>query len=308
MQEIKYVAILGAGAMGAFFAAKFFDAPEFSTALIAGGERHERLTRDGLVVNGKTYHIPVRDPETDGPTADLIIVAVKHHHLPKAVHELRNVVADGTTILSVMNGLDSEKTIGAVYGMDKALYGVSVGIDALRQGNQVSYTTPGRHYFGEAANVPISERVRRVQVAFERAGIPYETPPDMLRMMWWKFMVNVSMNPSSAVMHAPYGVFQASPEARALMEDLMREVIALAQAEGIHLSEQDIADWYPVLQTLSPQGQTSMLQDIEARRKTEIEMFAGKAVELGHRHGIPTPVNETMLRIIHVLEQYPANG
>jgi 2-dehydropantoate 2-reductase len=308
MQEIRRVAILGAGAMGAFFAAKYFDTPSFSTVLVAGGERAERLTRDGLVVNGKAYHIPVVHPGEATSSADLIIVAVKDHHLPEAVHDLKNVVGDGTTILSVMNGLDSEETLGAVYGPDKVLYAVSVGIDALRQGNRVSYTTPGKHYFGEASNVPVSERVRRVQVVFEGAGIRYETPPDMLRVLWWKFMVNVGMNPPSAVLRAPYGVFQASPEARALMEALMREVIALAQAEGVNLTEQDIADWYPVLQTLSPQGKTSTLQDIEAGRKTEIEMFAGKVVELGQKHGIPTPVNETMLRMIHVLEQFPASG
>jgi 2-dehydropantoate 2-reductase len=308
MQEIRKVAILGAGAMGAFFASKFFETVGCSTVLVARGERYDRLRKDGLVVNGKTYAIPLVHPDETTQAADLIIVAVKDHHLPDAVHDLKNLVGDQTTIISVMNGLDSEKTIGAVYGMDKVLYAVSVGIDAVRQGNQITYTAPGKHYFGEATNAHLSERVRRVQAAFDRAGIAYETPPDMMRMMWWKFMVNVSMNPPSAVMRAPYGVFQSSPEARALMEALMREVIALAQAEGVNLTEQDIADWYPVLQTLSPQGKTSTLQDIEAGRKTEIEMFAGKVVELGQKHGIPTPVNETMLRLIHVLEQYPAGG
>jgi 2-dehydropantoate 2-reductase len=306
MPEIKHVVILGAGAMGAFFAARFSDTPQFSTVLVARGERYDRLRRDGLVVNGQTYHIPVLHAEATSPPADLILIAVKHHHLPEAVHDLKNVVGDGTTILSMMNGLDSEETIAAVYGLDKVLYAVSAGIDALRQGNQVTYTTPGKHYFGEVTNVPVSQRVRHVQVAFEQTGIPYETPPDMMRVMWWKFMVNVSMNPPSAVLRAPYGVFQSLPEARALMEALMREVITLARAEGVNLTEQDIADWYPVLQTLSPQGKTSMLQDIEAGRKTEIEMFAGKVVELGQKHGISTPVNETMLRLIHVLEQVPA--
>jgi 2-dehydropantoate 2-reductase len=308
MQEIKRVAILGAGAMGAFFASKFFDAAEFSTVLVAGGERHDRLVRNGLVVNGKAYAIPIVHPEEASPPADLIIVAVKHHHLPAAVGDLKNLVGEQTTILSVMNGLDSEETIGAVYGMDKVLYAVSVGIDAVREGNEVTYTAPGTHFFGEATNLQISERVRRVQAAFERAGIAYETPPDMMRMLWWKLMVNVSMNPPSAVMRAPYGVFQSSPEAQALMEALMREVITLAHAEGVNLTEQDIADWYPVLRTLSPQGKTSMLQDLEAGRKTEIEMFAGKVVELGKKHGIPTPVNETMLRLVHLLEQYPRGG
>lgn len=306
MSEIERVAILGAGAMGALFAARFWDAGDFSTSLVAGGERRERLQRDGLIVNGRTYRIPVLSPGAGGPAADLVIVAVKHHHLAQAVHDLENFVGSGTTILSLMNGLDSEETIGAVYGMERVLYGMSAGIDPLRHGNKITYTTTGKHYFGQATNSPPAERVLRVQAAFARAGLAYETPPDMIRVLWWKFMINVSMNPPSAVLRAPYGVFQSSPDAQALMEALMREVIALAGAEGIDLTEQDIANWYPVLHTLSPTGQTSTLQDVEAGRKTEIEMFAGKAVTLGQKHGIPTPVNETMLRMVRIIEEYPA--
>jgi 2-dehydropantoate 2-reductase len=303
MEAVRHVAILGAGAIGASLAASFCDAAGFSTVLVARDERAERLSRDGLVINGRAYHIPVIDPTGSNPTADLALVAVKHHHLPEAVHDLKPVVGERTTILSFMNGLDSEEILGAVYGRDRVLYGVSVGIDAVRQGNRVTYTTPGKHLFGEATNVPVSERVRRVQAAFERAGIVYETPPHMLRVMWWKFMVNVGVNPPSAVLRAPYGVFQSSAEAQALMESLMREVVALAQAEGVHLTDGDIADWYSILQTLSPEGKTSMLQDVEAGRKTEIEMLAGKVMELGRKHGIPTPANEVMLRLIHVLER-----
>jgi 2-dehydropantoate 2-reductase len=303
-KEIEHVAILGAGAVGGFFAAKFADSPRFSTVLVAGGERCERLRRDGLVINGKTYHIPVRPPDAAGRPADLIVVAVKNHHLPQAVHDLKSLVGAATTIVSMMNGLDSEEIIGAVHGMDKVLYGVSVGIDAQRDGNRITYTKPGTHYFGEATNAPPSARVQGVQVAFAQAGILYETPADMKRVLWWKFMVNVGMNPPSALMRAPYAAFQSSRDAQALMESLMREVIALARAEGVHLTEEDVAEWYPVLQGLAPQGKTSMLQDIEAGRKTEIEMFAGKVVELGRKHGIPTPVNETILRLICVLEEY----
>jgi 2-dehydropantoate 2-reductase len=127
-------------------------------------------------------------------------------------------------------------------------------------------------------------------------------------MLWWKFMINVGVNAPSAVLRAPYGVFQTSPDARALMEALMHEVIALARAVGVNLVEQDVVDWVQVLNTLSPQGKTSMLQDMEAGRKTEIETFSGKAVALGREHGIPTPANQTMLRMVHVLEQYPDSG
>lgn len=302
MEDISKVSILGAGAMGAFFASKFFEAGDFSTSVVARGERYDRLKKHGLVVNGKKYSMPVAHPDEVTLPADLIIVALKNHHLPVAVNDLKNLVGEQTTIISIMNGLDSEEFIGSVYGMEKMLYTISVAIDAVREGNRITYTNPGKHYFGEKVNNDISQKVRRVQTAFDRAEIAWETPVDMIRMLWWKFMVNVGMNQTSAVMKAPYGVFQSSPYARELMETSMREVVVLAKAAGIDLTEKDINDWYGLLKTLSPQGKTSMLQDIEAGRKTEIEIFAGKVVELGKTYGIPTPVNETLLRIIRVLE------
>ena len=216
---------------------------------------------------------------------------------------MKNLVGAETTIISVMNGLDSEEYLGSVYGMDKVLYAIAVGIDAVREGNSVNYTNPGKIIFGQADNSEPSEQVLRVQEAFQKAGIANDIPPDMIRMLWWKFMINVGINQASAVMRAPYGVFQTSPDAQALMSELMREVIVLAQQAGVNLKEQDIDDWNAVLKTLSPKGKTSMLQDIEAGRKTEVEIFAGKVVDLGKSYGIPTPVNRTLLSIIHVLEQ-----
>lgn len=305
MDEIQKIAVLGAGAMGAFFAGRFFDTPGFSTVLIAKGKRFDKLKRKGLVVNGKSYAIPVIHPDAATSPADLVIVAVKHHHLEEAVQGLEKLVGDSTTIISVMNGLDSEEYIGSIYGMDKVLYAVSVAIDAVRQGNRITYTKPGRHYFGEARNIDLNHRVLRVQDAFDRAGIVYETPEDMIRIMWWKFMINVGMNQGSAVMRAPYGVFQISPEARDLMEALMQEVIALANVMDVNLTNRDMEEWYKFLNTLSPQGKTSMLQDIEAGRKTEVEIFGQKVVEMGKIHGVPTPVNQTVSQIIKVLEQRP---
>jgi 2-dehydropantoate 2-reductase len=306
VKDIKKVAVLGAGAMGASYASRFFDAPRFSTVLVARDPRYDRLKSDGLVVNGKQYSIPVVHPDEAAAPADLIIVALKSGNLQEAVHDLDNLVGEQTTLISVMNGLDSEEYLGSVYGMDKVLYAIAVAIDAVREGNSVSYTNPGKIYFGESDNSHVSERVRLVQAAFEQAGIAFETPTDMIRMLWWKFMVNVGVNQASAAMRASYGVFQSSPDAQALMEALMREVIVLAQRVGVNLKEQDVDDWYAFLKTLSPKGKTSMLQDIEAGRKTEIEVFAGKVVELGARHGIPTPVNQTLLNIVHVLEQHEA--
>lgn len=304
MPPIETISIMGAGAMGAFYASKFSDMDENCISLMASGERYERLKKDGIVVNNKQYLLPVIKPDDRVPPADLVIVAVKNHHLQDAIQDMENRIGEKTVIISVMNGIDSEEQIGAVYGMDKVLYAVAVGIDALREGNAMTYTTQGKLFFGEARNTVLSERVKRIQSLFDRAGIVYETPDDMIRILWWKFMINVGINQTSAVMRAPYGVFQISKEAREVMDSAMREVIAIAEAAKIRISDDDIENWYSFLSQLSPDGKTSMLQDVEAKRKTEVEMFSGKMVELGKSYGVPTPVNQTLYRIIKVVERY----
>jgi 2-dehydropantoate 2-reductase len=303
MREIKRIAILGAGAIGSSFASMFSDAPGFVPLLIAKGDRLEKLNKNGIMVNKKSYTIPAIHPDKGDTPVDLIIVALKHHHLADAIHGLEKLMDNSTTIISVMNGLESEVYLSDIYGSDRVLYAVSVALDAVRKDNQTTYTQKGKLFLGQPDNTRLSQRVLRVQAAFDRAEIVYETPMDMIRIMWWKFMVNVGMNPSSALMGASYGIFQTSPDARGLMEALMVEVITIAEKMDINLTCQDIKDWYTFLANLSPKGKTSMLQDVEAGRKTEIEIFSGKVVELGKTHGIKTPVNQTLLQAIRVLEQ-----
>jgi 2-dehydropantoate 2-reductase len=301
--SMERISLIGTGAMGSFYASRLYDMDPHCVALIAEGERYGRLRERGFFVNGQQYRLPVMRPDDDAPPSDLVIVAVKHHHLPQAVLDIRNRVGEKTVLLSVMNGIDSEEALAAAYGRDKVLYAVAVGIDALREDNRLTYTTQGKLFFGEAQNHALSPRVTDLQALFDRAGISYETPGDMIRILWWKFMINVGMNQASAILGASYGVFQASKEARALMESAMREVISVAKKLEVDLSEKDIQDWYAVLDGLSPEGKTSMLQDVEAGRKTEVEMLAGKVVELGKTGGVPTPVNEKMLRSIRAMEQ-----
>ena len=302
--KLERISVIGAGAMGAVYASKFYDMDRSSISLIAGGHRHGRLSDKGLFVNGKHYPIPVFRPEDKMPASDLILVAVKNHHLPEAIRDMKKAVAEGTHILSVMNGIDSENQIGAVYGMEKVLYAVAVGIDAVREDDRVTYSRNGKLYFGEAENRVSTERVKALQALFDRAGITHETPEDMIRTLWWKFMINVGINQASAVLRAPYGVFHRFREARELMESAMREVIRLAEAAKISLSVKDIQEYYFFLTKVSPDGKTSMLQDVEAKRKTEVEIFSGKVMELGKKYAVQTPVNETLYRILRITEQY----
>jgi len=302
--KFERISVIGAGAMGAVYASKFYDMDKSSISLIAGGHRYAHLSGKGFIVNGKHYAIPVFSPEEKMPPSDLILVAVKNHHLPQAIRDMNKAVGEATHVLSVMNGIDSEKQIGAVYGVEKVLFAVAVGIDAVREGGHVTYSRNGKLYFGEAENRVTTERVKALQALFDRAGILHETPDDMIRTLWWKFMINVGINQASAVLRAPYGVFHRFREARDLMEAAMREVIRLAKAAKISLSEQDIQEFYSFLTKLSPDGKTSMLQDVEAKRKTEVEIFAGRVIELGEQYGVPTPVNETLYRILRITEQY----
>jgi 2-dehydropantoate 2-reductase len=304
MTPIERIAVVGAGAMGSVYAAKFFDMDKDCIALVAKGERYARLKAQGLIVNDTHYTLPVLEVEEKTPPSDLIIVAVKHHHLPGAIQDMKNRIGDHTVILSVMNGIESEEQMGAVYGMERVLYAVSVGIDALRRENRTSYSTQGKLYFGEAENHDLSERVTQIQSLFDRAGLVYETPEDMIRMLWWKFMINVGTNQTAAVLRAPFAVLQTSQEARELMESAMREVMAVAESKNVHLSQADLDNWFSVLSGLSPEGRPSMLQDVEAKRKTEVEMFAGKMIQLGKALDIRVPVNEAFFRIIKVIEEH----
>ncbi len=120
----------------------------------------------------------------------------------------------------------------------------------------------------------------------------------MRHEMWWKFMVNVGINQASAVLRAPYGAFRADGDARSLMLALMDEVVAVSAAEGVPLGPGDIARWDAVLAGQPAEGRTSMHQDVEAGRRTEVDIFAGRVVELGARHGIATPYNEAMLWVL----------
>ncbi|AMV71620.1 2-dehydropantoate 2-reductase [Desulfuromonas carbonis] len=304
MDEIRKIAILGAGALGAYYASRFH-AAGFETLFVAAGERGESLRREGCNVNGENFRLPVMAGDTSPAPVDLVIVALKHHQLAEALPGLRPVVGPQTTILSVLNGLDSEAVIGSVFGAEKLLFCVAVGIDAVREGKMITVANQGRLLFGEAHNEPPSLRVQRLQAACDRAGLAWETPVDMLRALWWKFMVNVGVNQASAVLRAPYGIFQRSDSAREVLRALMLEVIALAGAAGVDLTTADLGEWERVLARLAPEAKTSMLQDVEAGRKTEVEIFAGKVVELGLRYGIPTPANRMMLYLLRVIETSP---
>lgn len=288
------MAVVGAGAMGAMYAAHFVDGG-FDTLLVASGERAKRLRTYGLTVNGKSLSSPVLDPARDERSpVDLVLVAVKHHDLASAMEDAAPFVGPETTFVSVLNGLDSEQVIADGFDSAQVILCIALGMSAGREGNAVTYRSPGTLVIGTGSRLAPASRVDAIGTVLDRAGLAWEAPQDMEHEMWWKFMVNTAINQASAVMRRPNTDFVVDGPPRSLMMALIDEVIAVSGPEGVPLGEADRDRWDEVLRGLPGEGRTSMLQDVLAGRPTEVALFADHVVALGEKHGIPTPYNQTM--------------
>jgi 2-dehydropantoate 2-reductase len=296
---MRNIYLCGLGALGTIYAKSL--AP-FGLRVVADAARAARYRAQGVRVNGEEVTLSYLTPEEDAPPADLVIVAVKWQNLPEAIESLRPFVGPQTVILSLMNGIDSEIVLGQAFGMEKLLYAFVVEVDAVRQGQEVRYSKAGTTVFGEARNETISPRVAAVQALFAKGGINCRVPQDMLRELWWKFMLNVGVNQLSAVLRMSYGGF-AGETLRGLVREACGEVVSIAQAKGIGLTGEDVEAIFPILARLAPEQKTSMLQDVEAGRPTENGMLGESVVAMGRELGIATPVNEMLVRLIKALDE-----
>ncbi len=306
--SMPQIVIVGAGALGCAYGQKLLEHHgSQNVAFLAEGERFERLRSAKVAVNGKELRMPVLGPREwssgDLRPPELILLSVKYHHLEAARNLMAAVAGEKTQILSILNGIDSEEYLAATFGWDRVLYGMALGIDAVRIGYETTYKGLGRIFLGEATNAPPSPRVAAANALLTDAGITTVVPEDMLHALWFKFMVNVGINQVSAILGAPYGDFQTMEEPRRIMDAAIAEVRALSKGVGHPLTDEDVARWHEVMMGLDPDGKTSMLQDVEAQRKTEVEMFAGVVSRLGKRHGVPTPTNDILLELLHYRER-----
>jgi 2-dehydropantoate 2-reductase len=302
MKKINSVYLSGLGAIGCTYGSRIFDADPECLTVIADSERIRRYTGSGIMINGKLYSFKYTTPEAGGGKADLIIVSVKYHQLDQSIRDIEKYVGDDTVIISLLNGITSEERIAEKYGPDKILHSFAVGTDAVREGTHVKFGNIGRIVFGSKDESGASN-VQAVKEFFDRAGIPYNVPQDIIRELWWKFMMNVGINQVSAILRTNYGAFQKIGESRELLESASMEVVAIAEKAGINIGREDIDKYMAIVYTLSPEGKTSMFQDIEAHRKTEVEIFSGTVIELGKKYGVDTPVNNTLFRMIRTLEE-----
>ncbi|KGR79243.1 ketopantoate reductase family protein [Ureibacillus manganicus] len=301
--EIKTVSIIGLGALGIMYAHHF--SKKFSkenVRIIADQDRINRYLKTGIYCNGELCDFNYVTPEESIPPSDLILFTVKFEGLQNAIRSVINHVGPNTIFMSALNGIISEEMIGEAFGFDNVLYCVAQGMDAVKVDNQLTYHHKGKLVFGDRKSGIISEQTRAVEKFFQLVELPYEIDTNMKHRIWGKFMLNVGVNQTVAVYKSNYGEVLKEGEARQTMIAAMREVIKVAEKEGIGLSEDDLSYWLTVLGTLSPEGKPSMAQDVDAKRLSEVELFSGTVLKYAQKHNINVPVNKLLYEKISSIE------
>ena len=300
-KEIKKTAIIGMGALGMLYASQISSAfgPD-SVYFLADQKRIGRYQKMTFTINGTPWSFPMKAPENACP-ADLIIIAVKYSALPSALDIMASSAGPDTTIISVMNGIDSEAIAGKRYGDEKVLYCIAQGMDAMKFGTDLTYTRSGELCLGTRIKGQ-ENRLDALTRYFDSASISYRTESDILKRLWGKFMLNVGINQTCMAYEANYAQALTPGTQYDTLIGAMREVILLAQKEGITLTEGDLEAYIELLKTLSPEGVPSMRQDGIAHRPSEVEMFSGTVRRLAAKHGLSVPVNDMLYEKIKDME------
>ena len=300
-REIKNILVCGLGAVGSIYADKIQKFSPDNLRILVDEERLQRYQNNPIIFNGRELNFTYILPTAEDFKADLIIIATKFDGLNDAVKNIKNFVNEDTIILSLLNGVTSEEIIAQTYGWERVLYSYFIGHSAVRTGRKVTHDDFNILVFG--ANNGLDERVLAVKEFLDKAKIKYEIPADIRYSLWRKFVLNVSTNQPSAILKMTFGEMQQNNVFVKFAANIMQEVANIAKAEGINNSENLVKDGLEALAMMCPEGKTSMLQDVEAGRKTEVNMFAGTMIELGKKHSIPTPYNQVLYEMIQVIQE-----
>lgn len=302
---IQTTAIIGMGALGLLYADRIVSARgKEGTTFILDTERVERYKGKEFTINGKKKDFKM-SAASDMKPVDLIIVAVKYNGLVSAIETMRPCVGKDTIILSVMNGIDSEEIIAGTYGKEHMIYTVAQAMDAMKFGDALNYTKEGELRIGIVEESQ-KKNLEAVCQYFEDIRMPYTVEENIMKRMWSKFMLNVGVNQTCHAYETTYaGVLKEGTEENRIFTGAMEEVIRLSQAVGINLTQEDAEYYKKVIATLKPDGVPSMRQDGIAKRKSEVEMFAGTVRRIAKEYGIETPVNDHLYeRIMEIESKY----
>ena len=287
---IEKVAIVGMGALGLMYGAFISDQTENDAVFLLSEERMARYGDKIFTVNGKVV-APAMQAEESAEPADLVLVSVKYNDLESAMDTMRNCVGKDTIILSLLNGITSEEIIAKRYGAERIVHTVAQGMDAVKIGDDLTYTQMGKLHVGVPQGLD-DKNLKAVVRYFESIGLPYKQEEDIILRMWSKFMLNVGINQTCMAFETDYAGCLAPGQAHDTFISAMKEVIRIADAEGVNLTEDAIGEYIEIVRSLKPDSIPSMRQDSLQKRRTEVDLFAGTVIRIAEKHGISVPANE----------------
>lgn len=296
--KMQKVALLGAGAVGAYFIWGLSETLGDDFIVVATGERKERLQKNGITINDKHYHLNVKEP-SEITDIDLLLISTKYGALTDTLDDIRQLVSEHTTVASLLNGIDSEQIIGEAIGMEHMIYSL-MRISAERKGSSVFFdpSVTAGFFYGEVDTTEKTERILAMEALLENTGIGCNFVPDILGDQWMKFATNVAFNLPQAVFSVGAGAYTDSEHIDFISRKLWDEVRSIATVKEISLPT------FPgIWKNTRNNARFSTLQDLDSKRQTEVDMFAGVMVQMGAELNIPVPYCEYTLHAIKALEE-----
>ena len=303
------IAVLGAGAMGALFGGLLCEGGLDVTLIDVWRDHVETINRHGLKIvgYGGDRYIPVAattDPDSVEPV-DVVLVQCKAVYTVEAVKSAHHLFGDDTVAISFQNGLGNEEIIGEIIGGHRVLGGVTAQGASVIEAGVVRNYSDLPSYIGEMEG-GLSERAERIAAAFNRAGLKTHASPDIRHNIWKKLMHNIAVSPTSAIANLTINQVVSLPELRETAFDALNEAALVAKAEGVDL---DVDETKEMVMSIAGEGGTghnksSLCVDILKQRPSEIDVINGAIVRLGVKHGIPTPVNKTLVAAVKGLESH----
>lgn len=290
---INKVGIIGTGAVGGMVCSFLYKEYSDSFYVVGNSQRTER-NKKGIKVNNKVLHPKTINSEGKKNILDLVIICVKNYDLESVLKDLLTVVDNHTIILPLLNGVTATDRIKKAFPGNRVLYGIVMRTDAARRQYEVTFSVSGEIQLGYAQNEEYAQEIVEIRDYLIQAGLPAKIYRDMLRMLWRKWMINIGSNQVSVITGAKFKYFGMFKEIEVLLRASMGEILSIAQVRKVHLTEEDLEDVVNILIHYPPEKKTSMLQDIEARRRTEIDSFAGTVREYGKKYNVKTPVNDVL--------------
>lgn len=288
--RIEKVVVIGMGALGLLYASQIVSREDTDLTFLMDEEHYRRTEGIDYTINGTPVSFRRCTPE-NVEIADLVIVATKMTALESAMKLMEYCIDRRTVIVSVCNGITSEKILSDAFGGDRVIRSVAQGMDAINTGAGLAYSKPGVLFIGKTEGTS-DEAFDCLVRFFDNKGVLYSVEDDIMLRMWKKFMLNCGVNQSCMVYGTTYGkvVLEGTPEYNTFVS-AMREVMQIARAEGYDVTEEDISFYVGLMASLAPDGMPSMAQDRIAKRPSEVDTFAGTVIAYADRLQMDVPVN-----------------